>query len=485
MQPHDAVQEPHDRHRGLASPKPVSGRADGAGNLSDVPPLPKAVGRRHVIIMIGDGMQLAHEIAASRYLYGHDQGLSFHTFPERTYKTTWDVSVYNARAQAIGADELAYSPDRFNPVVGYDPAIGGKAPYPVLDDNELRRSYFLSGIYPDSASTATAMSSGIKTNSASIAWRPGAGEDGAVETSPQLLRRFYGMSIGFVTTVPFSHATPAGFFSHNPSRSNYTSIAREMLTETRPDVLIGGAWENHSYYDGSDLNQLIASDEYVLVHSEPGVDGAAAVLAGAVRANQANKRLIGIFGATSEGNFPSPVPIDSPGNPAITRGSLESPPLADASLAALEVLSRDPDGFFLLIEQGDIDWSNHANDYARMIGCVSDLDSAVRAVVAYVDRPDDAIDWSNTTLLVTADHANSYLRFVQTLHEGDLPRQETSVYPDGEVTYGTGSHTSELVSVYAKGFAAAKLHEYETVYPGLGIIDDTSIYRVTLDAARR
>jgi alkaline phosphatase len=434
--------------------------------------------------MIGDGMQLAHEIAASRYLYGIDRGLSFHGFPEQSYKTTWDVNVYGARASAL-ENVPPYSPENFDPKVGYDPSIGGSAPYPVLEDNELRRAYFLSGIYPDSASTATAMSTGIKTYSSAIAWRPDAGDQGALETSPQLLRRFYGMSIGFVTTVPFSHATPAGFFAHNQGRFNYTEIAHEMLTSVRADVMIGGAWENNGYYDAGDLEQLVASNDYVLVHSEDGVDANLSVLAAAVTARQTHRRLMGIFGANGTGSFPSPVPLDSPGNPHVERGSLESPTLENASIAALEVLSRDPEGFFLLIEQGDIDWSNHANDFARMVGCVSDLDAAVRGVVAFVDRPDDEVDWTNTTLIVTADHANSYMRFVRPLYSGDLPRQEASTYPDGEITYGTGSHTSELVTVYARGLAAAKLHDYETLYPGLGIIDDTSIYRVTLDAARR
>lgn len=445
------------------------------------PDLPKGSRRRHVILMIGDGMQLAHEIAGSRYLYGVDRSLAFHDFPEQTYKTTWDANVYDARATER-KDVPPYSPESFDPKVGYDPAIGGAAPYPTLEDNELRRAYFLSGIFPDSASTGTAMSTGTKTYYSGIAWRLDG--SGPLEASPQLLRRIYGMSIGFVTTVPFSHATPATFFAHSSGRFNYTEIAHEMLTSTRPDVMISGGWQNSGYYDSADFDTLVASNDYVVVHREDGVDGNQAILAAAVQAKQAGRRLIGIFG-DGDGNFPSPVPVDSPGNPQVTRGSLESPSLGNASIAALEVLSRDPEGFFLLIEQGDIDWANHNNDFGRMVGCVSDLDAAVRAVVAFVDRPSDELDWTNTTLIVTADHANSYMRFVRPLYEGDLPAQIGSTYPDGEVTYGTGTHTSELTTVYAKGIAAAKLHDYETPYPDLGIIDDTSIYRVILDAARR
>lgn len=459
--------------------------AEGASNLPDIPILTKTAGRRHIILMIGDGMQLAHEVAASRYLYGSDFGLSFHGFPEKSYKTTWDTTVYDQRAAEFGA--AAYSPEFFDPKIGYDPERGGDAPYPALQETAARRNYFSGGgawIHPDSASTATAMSTGHKTYSSAIAWRADGADHGALETSPQLLRRFYGMAVGFVTTVPFSHATPAGFFAHNQSRGNVKAIAREMLMTSRPDVMIGGGWGS-TYFDAADLERAVASNESVYAHLQEGVDGNDSVLAAAARATQEGKRLLAIYGGGVDGSFPSPVPMDSPDAPKVERPVNRSPTLAIASVAALEVLSRDPDGFFLLVEQGDIDWANHNNDFSRMIGCVADLEAAVRSVVEFVDRPNDALDWTNTTLIVTADHANSYMRFVTPLRKGDLPAQSGSRYPNGEVTYGTTGHTSELIAVYAKGFAAAKLHEYENVYPGKAILDDTSIYRVTLDAARR
>lgn len=483
----DAEVSGKERPRTAANPRLAVAvpSTDGASNLSDVPILPKSSGRRHVILMIGDGMNTASEVAASRYLFDTDWGLSFHSFPAKAYKTTWDTNVYDRRADESGAP--LYSPDFFEPKIGYDPARGGEAPYPIGAESPEVRAYFgaLGGtIYPDSASTGTAMSTGIKTYSSAIAWRPDGGDSAALETSPQLLRRFYGMVIGFVTTVPFSHATPAAFFSHNPSRLQVKEIANEMLNTTRPEVMIGGGWQS-SYYASADLNRAVASNEFVLTHSESGLDGNDTVLAAAMRAKQEGKRLVALYGGGQDSSFPSPVATDSPGNAKVERPSIGAPTLANASVAALEVLSGDPDGFLLLIEQGDIDWANHAHDYARMVACVADLDAAVRDVVAFIDRPNDDIDWSNTTLMVTADHANGYLRFARTLHQGYLPKQVGSSYPDGEVSYNMPSHTSELVSVYAKGFAAARLQDYMDVYPGLQIIDDTSIYRLTLDAARR
>src|SRR5512133_273119 len=409
--------------------------AAGASNLPDVPVLPANPGRRHVILMIGDGMPTASEVAASRYLYDKDWGLSFHSFPTKLYKTTWDTNVYNRRASDLGAP--AFSPDFFDPRIGYDPAQGGEAPYPITPESPERRAYFAAqggSIYPDSASTATAMSTGMKTYSSAIAWGPTTDNGAALETSPQLLRRFYGMAIGFVTTVPFSHATPAAFFSHSPSRLQVKEIANEMLSTTRPEVMIGGGWQS-SYYSASDLERAMATREITFAHLEAGRDGNATVVAAAAQAKQEGKRFAAIYGGGQDASFPSPVAVDSPGHPKVERPSIGAPTLGTASIAALEVLSSDPQGFFLLIEQGDIDWANHAHDYARMVGCVADLDAAVRDVVAFIDRPGDEIDWSNTTLIVTADHANGYLRFARTLQQGDLPRQIGSSYPDGDVSY--------------------------------------------------
>jgi alkaline phosphatase len=125
-----------------------------------------------------------------------------------------------------------------------------------------------------------------------------------------------------------------------------------------------------------------------------------------------------------------------------------------------------------------------------MLGSVSDLHEAVKAVVKFVDRPGDAIDWSNTSLIVTADHANSYLRFEKQLGAGQLPQQDGSPfawsYPDGSISYGTGNHTNELISVYVRGRIEDRVKHYADVYPGIDdIIDDTSIYQLTLDASWR
>ena len=150
-----------------------------------------------------------------------------------------------------------------------------------------------------------------------------------------------------------------------------------------------------------------------------------------------------------------------------------------------------------MFEQGDNDWANHTNDYKRMIGTMWDLDNAVREAIAFVDQPDDNIDWTNTLLIVTADHGNSLMRFVKPLGRGELPRQVDAasspcyteycgkyLYPDNEVQYGSGRHTNELVRLYALGKGVDLFEKFEgSWYPGTQLIDNTHIFHVMLQAA--
>ena len=457
-----------------------------------------------MILFIGDGMQLQHEMAGSRYLFGNDIGMSWMKFPFRGQVSTWDVTTYDRYAYAADPT-LKYSASSFDPILGYDPAKGGAFSYPI--DRSGLDAYFLTKLptailspaHPatDSASAATALSTGVKTDDGNIAWLPGDPADGALKTIAEALRKKRGTAIGVVSTVPFNHATPAGFVSHNVNRNNYYTgykgytglgIADEIVTATKPDVVIGGghpmldnpAYDTNKGYVSKQVHDALkVSADYLFVERSAGVDGGTALLAAADAAVASGKKLFGLFGGKG-GNFEYPVASDTPGSPAVVRGNIENPSFADTVKAALKVLGSDRDGFFLMAEQGDIDWANHANDYKSMIGTMADLEEGVKVAIEFVDQPGDDIDWSNTMILLTSDHSNSYMRLSETkpLGKGDLPTQPGTVYPDGEVTYGSGGHTNELVSLYAVGGCLDTLRSFEGKwYPGTSIIDNTHIFK--------
>ena len=462
---------------------------------------------KNVILIIGDGMQLEHERAGSNYLFGNaDSGLAFQNFPYKGQSTTWDVSAYNIYATAAGkplwnaTTSSSENTSTFEALVGYDPSKGGTLPYPLVTTGD---SVYLNTAYTDSASAGTAMATGYKTFDGNIAWKPGNSktadpENGRLLTIAEMYRYQKNAAIGVVTTVPFTHATPATFVSHNKDRGNYKEIGYEIINVVKPDVVIGGGhptWNTTGtiFMDPLDYTILKSSTEYVLAERQKDVDGNTTIAEKATEAANGGKKLFGLFG-NSGGQFDYPVPSNTTGVPSVDRGSKENPSLAEASKAALKVLSQNKNGFFLMIEQGDIDWANHANDFKSMVGGIYDLNETVKSVEAFVDQPGDSIDWNNTVVIVTSDHGNSYMRInpAKSLQKGQLPQQDANttaaggytpgfVYPNGEVTYASPNHTNELTRVYAKGAGTSLLTSAEgSWYAGTNIIDNTQIFKTFL-----
>lgn len=357
----------------------------------------------------------------------------------------------------------------------------------------------------DSAAAATALACGRKTDDGNIAWLPGDPREGRLETIAEHVRAAYGHAIGVVTTVQFSHATPAAFVSHNTDRNHYARIGEEIINVVQPEVVIGsghpGSSGNYTFlgptrWSKANYNRLRdGSSGYTFVERAAGKDGGTALAAAAAAAT----RLFGLFGGL--GDFEPPVPTDDgSGSFTFSVKAAENPSLAAAATAALTVLSKNAHGFFLMVEGGDIDHANHSNNYRVLLGAMHQFAEAVQAGEAFIENGGDAINWTNTLFIVTSDHGNSFMRFKATPVRGFLPRVDAHGCPnDGTITYGgrrdysaTGfsSHTNEPVSLYAKGAGAALFEEYMGVQPkswygdaGSRIVDNTQVYEVMKRAA--
>ncbi len=469
---------------------------------------------KHAILFIGDGMTLASEVAASRYLYGTDRGLAWHSFPGQAFVATWDITGYNRTAER--AEKPPFSRRAFDPALGYDVLRAGGAPVFLSSSEGGGSGREDTGPATESAAAATALATGFKTESGNVAWLNGGAGSGRLTTIVEDFRKEKGGAVGVVTTVPFNHATPAAFLSHNISRSNYytgyrnydgVGLADEIILSVKPDVVIGGGHpatnnpeydERKGYISEKLMETLRASEDYVFVERRSDVDGNLTIAGGAEEAVRRGMKLFGLFGG-EDGSFETPIPDDRPGAPAIARATSENPSFEASVLAALRVLRRNPRGFFLMAEEGDVDWANHNNDFGRMIGAMAELEKGVRAAIRFVDEPADDVDWTNTVIVVTADHSTGVLRLDpgKALGRGDLPRQRERenadeaerrlsglrateyvspyVYPGGEISYGSGGHTNELVSLGVTGPAARFFLKYEGWwYPG-SILDNTQI----------
>ncbi len=262
----------------------------------------------------------------------------------------------------------------------------------------------------DSAAAATAMASGALT------WNGTVGldlDDGPVENLVELAKE-YGLATGIVTTTRLSHATPAGFTAHVQSRGQYQDIAAQMAA-LRPDVMLGGGLlDFESRGDDRDLVAELVAGDYHMVRT-------ASELAQAPPSS--TRRLLGLFA-----DYHLPYRVDR-------SGEEDLPLLKDMSLAALERLDSDPQGFFLMIEGGRIDHAGHENHIERAIGETIGFDDTVEAVLEWARERDDV------TILVTADHETGGLKVLEPSSQGAVPR----------VSWRWGSHTNATITLFGQG----------------------------------
>lgn len=259
---------------------------------------------------------------------------------------------------------------------------------------------------PESASSATAIATGVQTFSAAV----GVGPDSQPRLTVLEAAEAGGLATGLVTTTLLTDATPAAFAAHVPNRSQGFDIARQ-ITRAGIEVLLG---DGRAAFDPSgrpDSLNLIAELRRDHVWVETPAQLAAAAGADSVRA------LAGFFA------------IDREFETARRR-----PSLAEMTAAALQVVDRDPDGFFLMVESEHIDHFGHENlPLGAVVAEVLELDRAIGVALEYRSRHPE------TLIVVVGDHDTGGL---------DLAPDSTGALA---ASWGTTRHTAEMVPVFAVG----------------------------------
>ena len=238
-------------------------------------------------------------------------------------------------------------------------------------------TYDSTSFCPDSASTATSIATGHKTESGVINMCPWT-RDVPYETIAEKLHKQKGYKVGVVSTVNIDHATPAAFYAHQNSRKNYYDIGVE-LANSGFEYFAGGEFQKVNG-DGTVPNnhEVAAKAGYNVVTTQA---DAAALKAGA------GKTLI-IAENLADGKAMNYAMDAAPGEWQLT----------DYVRKGIELLDNKK-GFFLMTESGKIDWACHANDAAASIHDVLEMSNAVQAAVEFYNmHPNE------TLILVTADH---------------------------------------------------------------------------------
>jgi alkaline phosphatase len=203
-----------------------------------------------------------------------------------------------------------------------------------------------------------------------------------------------GMKVGILTSVSLDHATPAVFYSHQPSRDMYFHIAQDAAISGTIDFIGGGSFRYVNGYTGSrartwpdhaagapgveNLWSLFENNGFTVVHNLADLKN---VPAGAKCV------------AASDGTQDSAAM-----HYEIDRSTTDEWNLADVTAEAIHLLDN-PKGFFMMVEGGKIDWTNHANDARTSIEDVLAFDAAVQQAIAFANQHP-----TETLIVVTADH---------------------------------------------------------------------------------
>jgi len=270
------------------------------------------------------------------------------------------------------------------------------------------KTYSASDYITDSGAGGTAIATGFKTYNKAI------GVD--IDTIPRKSILHYSVenkkATGLVATSQVTHATPASFIAHQKHRYMYEEIAEDFL-KTDIDVFIGGGLDHFAKRkDSVDLTESLIKKGYQVVYNTDEL-----------------KHI-------EEGKLAALLYNNAPPRHSEGRGDM----LALSTTKAIELLSQNENGFFLMIEGSQIDWGGHDNNTEYIVEEMIDFDTSIGIALNFAKTQ------GNTLVIVTADHETGGMG----LNEGSLINHEVK----GGFT--TGSHTSVMVPVFAYGPGSEK-----------------------------
>lgn len=243
-------------------------------------------------------------------------------------------------------------------------------------------TYDSTSLCPDSASTATSLSTGNKTLSSVI--NMDETKTKSYETITEKLKKQLGYKVGIVSSVNIDHATPGAYYAHVPSRSEYYSMGLQLV-DSNFDYFAGGKFLSDDSKEVKEqgktkIGELAKQKGYKVVNTKSDIDGLKnGEKAIAVCPDDQVEKESGAIKYS----------LDRTGDELT---------LADYTKKGIEVLNNDK-GFFMMVEGGKIDWAGHANDAGSNINDTEALGDAVQeAIDFYNQHPNE------TLILVTGDH---------------------------------------------------------------------------------
>lgn len=345
---------------------------------------PKGRVAKNVIFFLGDGFSIAHRTAARIMSKGMVEGRYGGEF-------AFDDMPYMALISTAGTDS-------------------------IVTDSANGMSAYMTG----HKSCVNALGVYCAKNKHNL-------EHPKVETMGDLLRRKTKMSIGVVTNSEIEDATPAGVVAHTRKRADFNDIVK-MFYDVKPDVIMGGGSPN--WLAKSTLGSKRTDEvDYIKKFEEAGYTFVSTKTEMQKAVADGKTKILGLY---NTGNIDGALDLKYLKKGTVSKFP-DQPDVAEETRAAIDTLSKNPDGFFLMVESARIDKYSHSLDPERALFDTIMLDNAVKAAKDFAAKNND------TMIIVTADHAHpvSIIGTYDDDRPGQTPREKLGVYADAAVpNYG-------------------------------------------------
>ena len=254
----------------------------------------------------------------------------------------------------------------------------------LYKDNKVNRALMdmasANSIVTDSAAASSSWGGGVRINNGGL----NVSKNG--EPHLPIWQKFKkaGKKAGCVTTVPITHATPAGFCVNSKSRNAQEEIA-EIYLEQKFDVMMGGGdayFSSEKRKDKKDMYKAFESKGYKVVKNRNEMLSAAI-----------DKPILGVFDDNG-----LPYSIDQQNNKELSQ---QIPTLADMTKKAINAMENNAKGFVLQVEAGKVDWAAHGNDITGLIYDQAAHDEAIKVAMDFAEKDGE------TLVIITTDHGNA------------------------------------------------------------------------------
>ena len=303
------------------------------------------------------------------------------------------------------------------------------------------------GPITDSAPGGTVYAAGEKTNNKYI----GTSVNDTPMASILEGAESVGKATGIIATSEITHATPADFSAHTNNRKHYNQILQQQINQDM-EVVLGGGFNKPSGFTSE-----VSKDEFTAYYEEQvnniKEEGFDFITTKEEMQNYDGDKLWGSFAdADLKYDFDRQSDNDN-----------VQPSLADMTDKAIEVLNKDEDGFFLMVEGSKVDWAAHANNTVGIVSDILAFDEAVEAAVNFAKED------GNTVVVVTTDHGNSGITIGSNYYNDNIGSYDKATYSNTTDLLKNATITEERFDEISSGKSDAEIKALALEYYGIDL----------------